>query len=92
MGPPTLVSGQTVANQLVSVSPFMGRLGECPTPRCEPEEFETGGCRHGWQCEVAMRVERQHGARTERSHGVEYTFIQNRFHPMTLSSKQDFIQ
>ena len=23
---------------------------------------------------------------------VEYTFIQNRFHPMTLSSKHDFIQ
>ena len=24
--------------------------------------------------------------------GVEYTFIQNRFHPLTLSSKHDFIQ
>ena len=23
---------------------------------------------------------------------VEYTFIQNRFHPLTLSSKHDFIQ
>ena len=32
-------------------------------PRREPEEFEPGGCRHGWQHEAASRVERQHRGR-----------------------------
>ena len=67
-GPPTLVSAQTVAHQLVGVEGFEPPSwdalanGQRP-PRREPEEFEPGGCRHGWQHEAASRVERQHRGR-----------------------------
>ena len=63
--PPTLVLVQAVAHQLVVVEGFEPPSWEALTngqrlPRREPEEFEPGGCRHGWQHEAASPVERQH--------------------------------
>ena len=66
--PPTLVSALPVAHPLVGVEGFVPPSwdalanGQRP-PRREPEEFEPGGCRHGWQHEAASRVERQHRGR-----------------------------
>ena len=66
-GPPT-VSAQTVAQQLIGVEgvePLSWAAlekGQRP-PRREPEDFEPGVCRHGWQHEAASRVERQHRGR-----------------------------
>ena len=67
-GPPTVVSAQTVAQQLIGVEgvePLSWAAlenGQRP-PRREPEDFEPGVCRHGWQHETASRVERQHRGR-----------------------------
>ena len=67
-GPPTLVSVQAVAHQLVGVEgfdppPWEALANGQRPPRQEPEEFEPGGCRHGWQHEADSRVERQHRGR-----------------------------
>ena len=67
-GPPTLVSVQAVAHQLVCVEGFEPLSWEALAngqrpPRLEPEEFEPGGCRHCWQHEAASLVERQHRGR-----------------------------
>ena len=67
-GPATLVSVQAVAHQLVGVEGFEPPSWEVLANgqrflRGEPEEFEPGGCRHGWQHEAASRVERQHRGR-----------------------------
>ena len=67
-GPPTLASVQAVAHQLVGVEGFEPppwealANGQRP-PRQEPDQFEPGGYRHGWQHEAASWVERQHRGR-----------------------------
>ena len=63
--PPSLESAVRVARDLEGVDGFEVpswealSLGERPAPR-EPDEFEPGGERHGWQHEAASRVERQY--------------------------------
>ena len=58
MGPPTLVSAQTVADQLVGVAGFdppsweAFANGQRP-PRPDPEDSEPGAFRHGWQHEAS---------------------------------------
>ena len=55
------VSGEKFAWGGGVCTPFMGspRHGSGPPPDREPDDFEPGGVRHGWQHEAASRIERQ---------------------------------
>ena len=64
-GPPSLVSAQTAARHLFGVEGFQLPSWEelahgLRPPEVEPDDFEAGGCRGGWQHEAYIRVERQH--------------------------------
>ena len=64
-GPPSLVSAQTAARHLFGVEGFQLPSWEelahgLRPPEVEPDDFEAGGCRGGWQHEASIRVERQH--------------------------------
>ena len=66
-GPPSLVAAQMAAGQLSGVAGFQVPSWDdlahgLRPPELEPDDFEPGGCRGGWQHEGSIRVERQHRA------------------------------
>ena len=99
--PPSLESAVRVARDLEGVHGFEVpswealSLGERPAPR-EPDEFEPGGERHGWQHEAASRVEKQHREgllpRLTESEQAQLQFrvlLQRRLRlPLPLSARQ----
>ena len=64
-GPPSLEAAQTAAGHLSGVEGFQVPSWEdlahgLRPPELEPDDFEPGGCRGGWQHEGSTRVERQY--------------------------------
>ena len=59
---PTWQAAESAARSLL-----VGVEGFQRTPDREPDDFEPGGVRHGWQREAASRIERQFRGRLNAS-------------------------